>query len=332
MSTHPSSSSPMPRALGLNTDHFSDRLYGAIGATGTPGCVGLDPVYERLPGAVVNAKPEFGPTWAMLLFSRGVMEAVAGLIPAIKFQSACFERYGAMGLATLHQLVSVAKSMGFVVILDAKRGDIGVTAEHYAAASFDPTTEPEAGKGRVGGADALTVSGYLGMDTVEPFLKPRGDGLARGVFVLVRTSNPGSDEVQSLRLEDGRTVAQMMADHVAEIGHASRGLCGLSDVGAVVGATKSGEGAALRARMPDQYFLVPGYGAQGGTIEDIRPMMRRAGRGGSEGPMSPAAEAGVLVTASRSVIYAFEQDEAHWQAAVRSAAERFAGELRGLLE
>src|SRR5262249_2518895 len=136
----------------------------------------------------------------------------------------------------------------------------------------------------VGGADALTVSGYLGPDTIEPFLKP-----GHGAFVLVRTSNPGSDAVQSLPLADGRTIAEMMADHVAALGATRRGKRGLSDVGAVVGATKAADAASLRKRMPDQIFLVPGYGAQGGRLDDVRPMLRPGARW--------PGDSGVLVTA-----------------------------------
>lgn len=195
--------------------------------------------------------------------------------------------------------MELARSLGFILVLDAKRGDIGISAGHYAAAAARLR------------ADAITVNGYLGPSTLEPYLE---HGL--GLFVLVRTSNPDSDDVQARRLDDGRTVAGMMADLVAELGRTRRGAGGLSDVGAVVGATKSSEGRELRARMPDQVFLVPGYGAQGGTAEDVRALLRGDGRG-------------VLVTASRSVIYPKGADD--WNKSVRDAARRFAEEVRAVV-
>jgi orotidine-5'-phosphate decarboxylase len=288
--------------------HFSDRLAEAIDRVGSPACVGLDPVADKLPAAIQGA----GAAERIEQFCQGVIDAVAPHVPAVKFQSACFERYNAAGARTLRTLIRHARSRRLIVILDAKRGDIGVTAEHYAHAAFGgDDANPE------NAADALTVSGYLGPDTVEPFLRP-----GRGVFVLVRTSNPGSDAVQSHRLADGRTVAEMMADHVAALGSTRRGSRGLSDVGAVVAATKPGDAAALRARMPDSIFLVPGYGAQGGTAADVRAMIRPGARS--------AGEAGVLITASRSVIYASDPSASDWASTVGRAAAELAGELRAL--
>lgn len=282
--------------MSVKTCGFADRLLAASGRAGTPACIGIDPVSEKLPTALRRGSPvdQIGE------FCRGIIEAAAGLAPVVKFQSACFERFGGPGVAVLAELIAHAKRAGLLVVLDAKRGDIGISNEHYAAGVVAM------------GADAVTVSGYLGLGVVEPFLK---EGV--GVFVLVRTSNPDGDAVQSSRLADGRTVAEMMADQVAEFGRAWVGTAGVSDVGAVVGATKAAEGAALRARMPNQVFLVPGYGAQGGTLQDVRALL-------------DARRGGVLVTASRSVIYAFEPGSPRWIAEVRAAAGRFAAELRGL--
>ncbi|HYE02463.1 MAG TPA: orotidine-5'-phosphate decarboxylase, partial [Phycisphaerales bacterium] len=219
---------------------FADRLAEAVARAGSPACVGLDPVLERLPEEVRGAYAD--PGQALVAFSRGVIDAVAGIVPAVKFQSACYERHDLA--RELRGLVLEARAAGLLVVLDAKRGDIGISAEHYAHAAFSGP----------GGADALTVSGYLGPDALAPFLV---DG--HGLFVLVRTSNPGSDQVQSLRLEGGRSVAEMMAGHVRRLGAERVGSAGLSDVGAVVGATKAADAAALRELMPEQVFLVPGY-------------------------------------------------------------------------
>jgi orotidine-5'-phosphate decarboxylase len=293
---------------------FSDRLAAAVDARRTVACVGIDPVFERFPADMKPANPaDHGASGnALRRFCDGVIEAVRGVVPVVKFQSACFERYGEHGVSALRQSIIHAKQAGLIVILDAKRGDIGITAAHYASAAFDG---PSA-------ADAITCSGYLGADTIEPMLKP-----GRGAFVLVRTSNPGSDGFQSLKLADGRSIAEAMADLVAGLGKSKRGARGLSDVGAVVGATKSAEAAALRARMPDTTFLIPGYGAQGGTIEDIRPCVRAGSRGGEPSRL------GVLVTASRSVIYPDLPKgaaSANWRLAVGASARKLVEELRAL--
>jgi orotidine-5'-phosphate decarboxylase len=279
---------------------FSDRLIACIRRAGSPTCVGLDPVIDRLPAAVRAADP----VRAIDLFCRGVIEAAAEHVAAVKFQSACFERYGGAGFSLLGDLIPFAAKRGLAVVLDAKRGDIGVSAEHYAAmaAGF--------------GAHAITANAYLGPDTLIPYLKA---GL--GVFALVRTSNPDSDAVQGLPLRDGRTVAEMIADHTAALGSRYRGQAGYSDLGAVVGATKAADGRALRARMPNQFFLVPGYGAQGGTAEDIRPLLDDR----------PECGGGVLVTASRSVIYPAESGGGDWTRGVARAAIAFSTEVRQVI-
>lgn len=316
-----------PDLVGTPTaeEHFADRLHAAISVCGTPACVGLDPVLERLPASAGGRGGRKGGGTAgaadrIETFCLGVIDAVAGIVPAVKPQSACFERYAQSGVGVLRKVIQHAHARGLVVVLDAKRGDIGTTAEHYAAAAFGTEQSNPALA-----ADALTVNGYMGPDTVETFLGHGGSAAAgrSGVFVLVRTSNPGSDAIQAQRLADGRTVAEMMADEVARLGSAPGrvGVCGLSCVGAVVGATKSAEAGALRARMRDQVLLIPGYGAQGGTLEDLKPMLRTRER---------AADAGVLVNASRSVNYPAAESATDWAGAVREAAKRFAGELASL--
>jgi orotidine-5'-phosphate decarboxylase len=299
--------------------HFADRLGEAINRRGTPACVGLDPVLDRLPEPIRLAHDDAAT--AIAAFCSGVIRAVAPIVPAIKIQSACFERFGDHGVRTLRTTVLEARAAGLIVILDAKRGDIGLSAEHYAAAAFEGAAA----------ADALTVSPYLGPDTLEPYLRHRG----HGVFVLVRTSNPGSDHVQSCRLQDGRSVAELIADQVAALGRSHVGRT-LSSVGAVVAATKPEDAASLRARMPETIFLVPGYGAQGGTAADLRAMLRPSRTG--------AGDAGILVTASRSVIYPTIPGDAAsvqravarasapaWIEAIADAAARFAEELRGVV-
>lgn len=269
-------------------------------AAGAPACVGLDPVLEKLPAAVV-ADAAGSPAAAIEAFSLGVLEACAGIIGVVKPQSACYERYGSAGAAALERVCAAARAMGYAVILDVKRGDIGVTAEHYAQAAFG-----------VMGADFATISGYMGPDTIEPWLAPKWAD--RGVFVLVRTSNPGSDALQCAALADGGgTVADRVARMVRESGAGRIGGRGFSNVGAVVAATKPADAARLRSLMPNAVFLVPGFGAQGGTAETVRELFDAHGRG-------------AVITASRSVIYP-PPSAIPWREAVRAAARAFVGEL-----
>ena len=288
---------------------FSDRMAEAIDRLGSPACVGLDPVIDKLPASLGGGVGITGgrAVAAIESFCLGVLDAIAGIVPVVKPQSACFERYGSEGMRVLEGVIRAARERGLIVVLDAKRGDIGVSAEHYAAAAFNSSAK----------VDALTISGYLGPDTITPFMRP-----GAGLFVLVRTSNPGSDAVQGARLADGRTVGEMMADLVAGLGNEHVGTRGLSEIGAVVGATKAAEGRALRARMPRQVFLVPGFGAQGGTLADVRELLR-------DGATNPG-ELGVVVNASRSVLYPSSGSVGDWKAGVKDAAKSFADELRGL--
>lgn len=284
--------------------HFSDALAARCDALSSIACVGLDPVLEQLPPQVRATHHD--PVAAIRAFCMGIIDAVAPIVPVIKPQSACFERYGSRGVAILEECCHAARNAGLLVLLDVKRGDIGISAEHYAAAAHHC------------GVHALTVSGYMGPDTIEPFANAH-----LGVFVLVRTSNPGSDLVQSQPLADRRTVAHLIADHVRDLGASRRGTQGLSDIGAVVGATKAADAAALRQRMPDQIFLVPGFGAQGGTASDIAQMVRANTR-------SSAGSSGVLVNASRSVIYpkaSATSDDADWQSRVAAAAKALNADL-----
>lgn len=293
----------MTGASGVSAGRASDEFVAKVRASGSPACVGLDPVLEKLPPAIARGSE----AEAIETFSRGVIDAVAGVVPAVKFQSACFERYGWQGVRALESSMKRAREAGLVVILDAKRGDIGISAAHYAAAA------------QHAGAHFVTVSGYLGVSGIEPFLAA---GL--GVFVLVRTSNPDSARVQSQKLAQGGTVAEAMAGVVRELGSGHAGAEGLSDVGAVVGATQAREGAALRELMPQQIFLIPGFGAQGGSVKDICTMVR---------PGEAMERAGVLATASRSVLYPESAaGGAEWQGTIRDAARRFADEIRAALK
>ncbi len=290
--------------------HFADKLHARVKAVGAPVCVGIDPVYDRLPASLRTPKHTNNAreaAEAITRFTRGVIDAVASHAACVKLQSACFERYLWPGVEAYHRMTDYARRKGLVVIADAKRGDISISAEHYAHGLLaDP---PFDGLGSLLGPDAVTVNPYMGKDSVAPFLNVAADQ-GKGVFVLVRTSNPSGDAIQQLPTQGDQTVAQAVAKLVAQWGADQNryvGQSGYSLLGAVVGATKPDEIATLRRLMPQQVFLVPGFGAQGGSAKDIKACFK-------------PDDTGAVVTASRSVIYAFDQADSDWQSAVENAA------------
>jgi orotidine-5'-phosphate decarboxylase len=248
-----------------------------------------------------------GAADAVERFCRGVVDAVAPYAAAVKPQVAFFEALGAEGWSALEAVSAYARDAGLLVIADAKRGDIGSTARAYAAAYLEP---------REGGpplADAMTVNPYLGEDSLDPFLAAcRRDGA--GIFVLVRTSNAGAADIQDTLLTDGNRVWQHVANLVRDWGDELVGACGLSSVGAVVGATYPRAIGEARRAMPQAILLLPGVGAQGATPADVA-------RAFTSGPASG------LVNASRSVIYAFREGEPDWRAAASRAAAALASEI-----
>lgn len=288
------------------TPTFASRWLQAARHKGAPVCVGLDPVLEQLPGAV---RDDAAPVVSVEGFCRGVIDAVACIVPAVKPQLACFERYGSAGVAAYERVVDAAHDAGLLVIADAKRGDIGVSARHYAAAFLEGDHA----------ADAVTVNPYLGPDTLGPFIEAAA---RRGklVFVLVRTSNPGSGAWQGLETSDGSRVVDHVADFVEAASRRHAHGEPFGPVGAVVGATHPEEAAELRRRMPHVLFLVPGMGAQGGTTEDIRACVLTDGE---------SLGTGAIITASRSVIYAPPEAGETWSAAVARAARTLRDQVAG---
>lgn len=267
--------------------HFADRLVAAVERKGAPLCVGLDPDPTLMPEGLGVAE-----------FCRGIVDAVADVAVAVKPQAAFFEAQGADGWAALAEVCDHARAAGLLVVVDAKRGDVPSTARAYAAA-LAPL------------ADAITVNPYLGGDSLEPFFARD----ALGVFVVVKTSNPGSVDLQDLPLADGRPLWQHVADLVDRWGADRLGASGLSSVGAVVGATFPQEVAEARRLLPRSVLLLPGVGAQGGRADDLAEAF-------SAGPAS------ALVSASRSVLYADRGQG--WQEAAATEATRLADELRVL--
>ncbi len=306
--------------------HFADRLCAAVDSKGSPVVVGLDPRPDSLPPHLFSAcRLEFGDTpqaigEAFWRFNRGIIDAVHEVVPAVKPQLAFYEQYGLAGMKAYARTAAYAREAGLLVVADGKRNDIGSTASAYAEAFLGtPQVFEQPAPGDFT-ADALTVNPFLGRDGIQPFIDcaaPRG----RGVFVLVRTSNPSAADVQDL-LVDERPLFEHVGALVESWGENSRGQNGYSCVGAVVGATWPEQAARLRALMPHTLFLVPGYGAQGATAADVARCFDAQGHG-------------ALVNASRSIIFAWRSSayaerysESDYGAAAREAAQRMADDLR----
>ena len=231
----------------------ADVLIRKIKEMNNPTVAGLDPLVDYVPASMVKGDSLEAKAEAILNFNKDLIDALCDIVPAVKPQSAYYELLGWQGVKAFYETVAYAQSKGMYVIADAKRNDIGSTAGAYSKAFFDTL-----------GSEALTVNGYLGYDGVEPFVR---DG--KMIFVLVKTSNPGSGQLQDLKLENGKTIYEQMGGYVEEWGAPSIGEYGYSNVGAVVGATHKAQLQELREKLPHTFFLIPGYGAQGGTAEDI---------------------------------------------------------------
>ncbi len=291
--------------------NFADRLVAACQDKHSVLVVGLDPRWASLPPSLqelavkANGLTAQAAALAFHLFGRAIIDAVADLAVAVKPQFAFYEQYGPWGMHSLLQTVEYARSQGLLVIGDAKRGDIGSTAEAYAGAylgGFSGQNEPDFTMS----LDALTVNAYLGSDGVLPFVKAAAKSDS-GIFALVKTSNPSSGEIQD-RLVDGEPVHSLMARQVSAWGEALVGTSGYSSVGAVVGATYPEEAAVLRKIMPRNIFLVPGYGAQGGTAADVVPAFNADGLG-------------AVVNSSRGIIFAYQKSSEY-------GADRYADAAR----
>lgn len=299
--------------------NFGDRLIAAIRQRGNAVSVGIDPRPEALPPGLLArfSADRAGVAAAFEAFGRGLIDAVAGLVPAVKFQAAFFEAYGPEGFAALHASARAARRAGLIVIIDGKRNDIGSTAEAYARAYLG---ESEVGDRSEASweADALTINPYLGTDGIEPFARWAGRS-GKGAFVLVRTSNPSAAEFQDLNC-DGHPLYRHVADRLASWAEPLRGASGYSALGAVVGATYPAELSELRAALPGVFFLVPGYGAQGASARDV------AGAFDADG-------LGALINSARGVGFAYQRPDLRdrfgddWQAAIAQAAREMIADL-----
>ncbi|MCI5550560.1 MAG: orotidine-5'-phosphate decarboxylase [Clostridiales bacterium] len=284
-----------------------------------PTVAGLDTRVEYLPeefiaelgiGAIDTMEKA---AQAILAYNKRLIKALCDIVPAVKVQIAYYEMYGVAGMKAFEETLKAAHEAGMSVMVDAKRNDIGATAEAYATSYLGKTQLP-AGEARAFEGDFVTVNAYLGVDGVKPFVNAceKNGG---GIFALVKTSNPSSGQLQDMKLEDGRTVYEMMGDLVSEWGESTIGAHGYSQVGAVVGATYPEQGRELRARMKHTFFLVPGYGAQGATGKDIAGCFDEKGLG-------------AIVNASRSLLCAWKkQPGVAFDTAARNEAIRMRDDI-----
>jgi len=300
---------------------YTARLHAALRAKRTPALVGLDPRWSDLPAEILdrhdgaNSSNPADRAAAYEEFSRRIIDVVAPLVPAVKPQSAFFEECGPAGVVALANVIRHARRAGLIVICDAKRGDIGSTAEAYARAYLagaDPDAAPFA-------ADALTVSPYLGSDTLDPFCQLAAQRGA-GIYVLVRTSNSGAGTFQD-RPTDGQKLFEHVADVVESLAAASAGSAAYGSVGAVVGATYPRELAELRQRLPHAPLLVPGYGSQGGSAADTSAAFDADGLG-------------AVINSSRGIIFAYKRKDLserfsplQWEDAIAAAAHEMINDL-----
>jgi len=290
---------------------FSDRLAEAVVRTGTGCCIGLDPHLDRLPDPLFQTEgsPVQDEAYrvraakASEAFCVGVLEVLEGRAPSVKPQVAFFEALGAPGWAALERVMRRAREMGFLTVLDAKRGDIGSTAHAYAKATLSASGPLK--------ADSVTLSPYLGEESLLPFLSYCEQG--KGVFVLVRTSNPGAEAWQCA---GSPSLAEQIADWMQQVNQRYTGSTGLGPVGAVIGATLGDELPKWRERLSHSWLLVPGYGAQGAGGADVTQVYRADGLG-------------ALTVSARGVLFGPSGREGDdWQARISDRLNALNGDLR----
>lgn len=293
--------------------NFADQLIASIREKKTPLVVGIDPRCERLPQAIQQAVTlENTDAEKYLMFSKAIIDVVAPLVPAIKPQMAFFEELGAAGMVALQHVVDHAKSKGLLVIMDGKRNDIGSTAAAYAAAYLG--AKPKSSWG----CDALTVNPWMGHDSLDPFIET-GIKNDAGIFALVKTSNPGSKDFQE-QVCDGQPMFKWIAKSIQKLAEKTKGQGGYGIAGSVVGATYPEQLDELRSLMPNSFFLIPGFGAQGGTAADVAGGFDQNGLG-------------AVVNSSRGIIFAYEkadcaEDNDEWLQAVEQATHDAIAKLK----
>lgn len=281
--------------------HFADRLIADIRKKKSCVCVGLDPNLAHIPDFIQKKNKEKyvkspfkAAGRAIVEFNQGIIDAVYDIVPIVKPQIAFYEEFGTEGMQAFSDTVNYAKKKGLLVLADVKRNDIGSTAEAYAA-GFLGEVDVFGQKVKSFDVDAITVNAYLGYDGVKPFIEiSRKHG--KGIFILVKTSNPSSGDLQDLLTHDQLRNFEIMAHYIDGWGANEIGKEGYSFVGAVVGATFSKVSKKLRSIMPRAIFLVPGYGAQGATAEDVKVCFNKDGFG-------------AIINSSREIIFAYKKSQ-----------------------
>lgn len=300
-----------------------DRMISNIIKMQNPTVAGLDPKLSFIPSYIVEGafskygKNLEGAAAALLEYNKGLIDELCDIVPAVKPQAAYYEMYGWQGVRALAETIAYAREKGMFVITDGKRNDIGTTMEAYAVAHLG-VTDVAGEKCEAFGADALTVNGYLGTDGIKPLLSICKEQ-DKGIFVLAKTSNPSSGELQDQILESGKTIYNTLGDMCEHWGEELVGEYGYSAVGAVVGATYPAQLGELRKKLPHTLFLVPGYGAQGGGADDVAPAFDEKGLG-------------AIINSSRGIMCAWQKEgceEKEYAKAARREAIRMRDEIVG---
>jgi orotidine-5'-phosphate decarboxylase len=297
---------------------FIDNLIDKIEKTNNPSVVGLDPILEFIPKFIINENFEKfgknlkGAAGAILDFNKRIINEVYDIVPCVKLQLGCYEMYGIEGMIAFNETIKFAKEKKLLIIADGKRNDIGSSAGYYSKAFLGKTTIWDELSDSAFDVDALTVNPYLGEDGIIPFLEDC-EKYDKGIFVLVKTSNKSSGQFQDKTFENSGKMYEVVANHVNTWGEKLIGKHGYSSVGAVVGATYPEQASELRKLMKSIYFLVPGFGAQGGTAKDVARSFDKAGKG-------------AIINASRSIMWAYKSDKwkneySHEDFALASRAE-----------
>ena len=284
---------------------ITDRLIEGIIDMQNPTCVGLDTLFDYLPDEMKAGVTTFeGVAERVFEFNKKLIDTLYGIVPSVKVQIAYYEMYGVAGMKAYEETLKYASEKGLVVIADAKRNDIGSTASCYAKTFLGETLVNGVAQ-KAFPSDFVTVNGYLGTDGIAPFVE-ECQSKDKGIFVLVKTSNPSSGELQNLTLENGKPVYEYMGGLVEKWGESTIGNYGYSAVGAVVGATHPTEAKRLREVLPHTFFLIPGYGAQGGNAEMLKSCFAENGLGG-------------VVNNSRGILCAYKKNGGTYYEAAKNA-------------
>lgn len=283
-----------------------DKLYNRVEERGVV-CVGLDTAIEYIPSHLFEGRSE---TEALVEFNKQIIDATIDVAACFKVQIAYYEALGLKGMLAYKETLDYLREKDAIIIADIKRGDIAATAKQYAKAHFEGDFE----------VDFITLSPYMGMDSIEPYMPYMEKG-NKGVFTLVRTSNPGAEDIEMVKTEDGRDVYKVVGDKLTEMGNKVSGDCGYSSIGGVIGCTHVEEGIEIRKRFKNMFFLIPGYGAQGGKAEDVALYLNN-GNGG-------------VVNSSRAILLAYKKQEGRekeFALCAREEAIRMRDEIRAAVD